>query len=279
MLRKVWHPHQGLWNWDLVMSLTDDVATTAPPKSKISWFLIYMDTLVLFIRIFCRRIRIGITSAAFPTFFKPRNAKVTYIDVGIHVAAKELALMRNHLLPSISNEFKCIGIEANESSFRKIEEKFQNDKLVQLINAAVCREVPESGCVKLYLHGDGHGDSMYRIGERATLVPAITLSDIVKKECADPDRIILVRMNIEGAEYDVLRDLRENGVLDKVDGFYGMWDDLSKIDPNLDREMISFMRENKIRTMTFNERDFVSEFRVKAISYDIITTVSYSSKC
>lgn len=273
VLAKIWHPHQGLWNWDLVTALTNDPMAAKPPKSRISWMLIWIDSCILAARVLHRRMTRSFASGALFGKVRKGEAKVTYIDIGTHVAAKELTLMREHVLPGTSTDFRCIGIEANEASCGKVAERFAGDGRVVLIHAAACRDIPESGHVELYLHGDGHGDSLYRANKSSIAVPAIKVSDLVKAEAEDPDRIILLRMNIEGAELDVLKDLDENGVLDRIDGFYGMWDDLSKIDPELDRELIAFMEGHGLRTLTFNERDFISRFRVRVIAYDIVTSI------
>lgn len=278
MLRKIWHPHQGLWNWDLVTALTSDPMAAKPPKSRISWMLIWIDTCILAAKVLYRRIAKSVASGALLGKARKEGVKVTYIDVGTHVAAKELTLLREHVLPRTSADFRCIGIEANEISCRKVADRFSGDDRVTLIHAAACRDIPESGHVELYLHGDGHGDSLYRVNKNSVAVPAIRVSDLVKAEAADPDRIILLRMNIEGAELDVLKDLDENGLLGRINGFYGMWDDLSKIDPELDRELIAFMKTHGLKTLTLNERDFVSGFRVRVIAYDLVTSIVCAGK-
>lgn len=275
MLRTLWHRHQGLWNWDLVTRLTPDVACAKPPKSALSWCLVWIDTLILAARFVLRRagsrLRLAGRHARVPV-------AVTYIDVGTHVAAKELLLMRQHVLPRCADTFRCVGIEANPESFERVRERVGDDPNVSLVNAAVCRHVPAGGTVQLFLHGDGHGDSLHRTSGASMQVPAIRLSDIVRAEASDPGRIIIVRMNVEGAEYEAILDLYENGLLDRVDAFYGMWDDLSKIDPKLDAEMTAFMRTHGVRTTTFNERDFVSGFRVRVIAYDLRTSILFPAR-
>lgn len=280
MLGKIWHPHQGLWNWDLVTALTSDPMAAKPPKSRISWMLIWTDTCILAARVLCRRVAKSVASGALFRTTRKATAKVTYIDLGTHVAAKELTLMREHVLPKTSADFRCIGVEANGNSCTQVAERFRGDRRVSMIHAAACRDIPESGKVELYLHGDGHGDSLYRVNRNRDpiAVPAIRASDLVRAEAGDPDRIILLRMNIEGAELDVLEDLDENGLLGRIDGFYGMWDDLSKIDPALDKELVAFMKRKGLKTLTLNERDFVSGFRVKVIAYDLVTSIVCASR-
>lgn len=276
MLQKIWHRHQGLWNWDLVTALTSDIASAKPPKSALSWCLIWADTGLLLAKFTGRRLRRRLE--ALLRGRPPGPLAVTYIDVGTHVAAKELSLMRHHVLPARADDFRCIGIEANRESYERVRERMGDDPHVTLVHGAVCRQIPPDGHVQLYLHGDGHGDSLHRTSGASVQVPALRLSDLVRAEGADPGRVLVVRMNIEGAEFDALRDLHEQGLLDRIDAFYGMWDDLSKIDAHLDREMTRFMAIHGIRTTTFNERDFVSGFRVRAIAYDLATSIVWAAR-
>ena len=87
------------------------------------------------------------------------------------------------------------------------------------------------------------------------------------------DRICLLRMNIEGAEYDVLQDLVENGLAAHIDGYYGMWDDISKTDIRRDAEFRVFLSRNDIRSFTFNGRDVKWRARMKCIEYDMNSSV------
>ncbi len=105
------------------------------------------------------------------------------------------------------------------------------------------------------------------------------LSDWLReKNISLEDRICLLRMNIEGAEFDVLQDLVESGLATNVDGYYGMWDDVSKINVKRDVEFREFLSRNGIRSMTFNGRDVRWRFRMKCIEYDMNTSVMVGSR-
>ena len=80
-------------------------------------------------------------------------------------------------------------------------------------------------------------------------------------------------MNIEGSEVDVIQDLVESGLAKHIDGYFGMWDDMSKINQKKDDEFRLFLRNHHIHPFTFNERDFMAPLRVKAIRYDIATAI------
>ena len=65
-------------------------------------------------------------------------------------------------------------------------------------------------------------------------------------------------MNIEGAEFGVLADLAEAGLLEHFDGFFGAWDDMYKNDPSDDEAFRAFLRKHRIRSIPFNDRDLGS---------------------
>ena len=80
-------------------------------------------------------------------------------------------------------------------------------------------------------------------------------------------------MNIEGAEYDVIKDLVHSGLSERMDGFFGMWDDLSKIDIERDDDFRAFLLRNRIQTFPFNGRDLEHAFRKKCILYHVHTCI------
>jgi hypothetical protein len=80
-------------------------------------------------------------------------------------------------------------------------------------------------------------------------------------------------MNIEGAEELVIADLAVAGLLQRISGFYGMWDDLSKIDEHRSRRFRERLGELNIEPITFNGRDLRHRIRLAAIHYDIETTI------
>ena len=109
---------------------------------------------------------------------------------------------------------------------------------------------------------------------RVSLPKADRLSDWLReRNIALEDRICLLRMNIEGAEYDVLQDLVASGLAPHIDGYYGLWDDISKTAIPRDREFRTFLSRHHIRSFTFNGRDVRWGVRRKCIAYDLHTSV------
>jgi hypothetical protein len=100
------------------------------------------------------------------------------------------------------------------------------------------------------------------------------LSKIIRKDCNSDSLghdILLLRMNCEGAEWPVLRDLEKAGLLAYISGFFGMWDDLWKIDIGMDARFRAYLKEQKIRNFTYNDRDLKFYLRRKAIKYHLTT--------
>lgn len=80
-------------------------------------------------------------------------------------------------------------------------------------------------------------------------------------------------MKFEGAEQAVMEDLIESGVAVHIDGYYGMWDDLSKIDPAADRSLRRLLQRHHITVTTFNDRDLPFRLRREAILIDLLGTI------
>ena len=60
-----------------------------------------------------------------------------------------------------------------------------------------------------------------------------------------------------------------------VDGWFGMWDDVGKINPEADREFRARLAANGIRPVTFNGRDMPFRLRRACIRYAVRTAVRY----
>ena len=194
---------------------------------------------------------------------------------GTHKEGAELSLLVNTILPSICDQYEAIGFEAGRASFEHVSEKLSGRNDVRIVHRALCHELPPDGKIKLYKDTEGGiGDSLYRETEVFETVDAGRLSDFLSENgIALDDRIFLLRMNIEGAEYDVIKDLVEHDLSQHIDGYFGMWDDVSKIDVQRDHEFRSFLRNNNIHSFPFNGRDLRWSLRKKCIAYHVRTQI------
>jgi FkbM family methyltransferase len=270
----LWHPHQKLWNWALVRRLRR-IAPTPLIHKLMCFTVVILDTQLLFLRAMATRL----TALGLPALVRrvqvPDDVSVLYLDVGTHREAFELELVVNVVLPRVCSSFEAYGFEANHESFEHASRKFAMRQDVTMINKALVSTVPSDGKIKLFKDSaSGLGDSIYREGSEYEEVECKRLSEfLVESDLLQSNRIVLLRMNIEGAEYDVLRDLVESGLHKCVDGYFGMWDDVSKIDIERDKEFRAFLMSNGIDSFTFNGRDMSHAFRRVCIVYQLHTRI------
>jgi FkbM family methyltransferase len=263
----LWHPHQGLWNWRLVDFIRH--ACSGWRRRMIVGLVIALDTLVLAARVIARRLRtIGLRHLT----SVPRVPSLVYFDVGTHRKAAELDLMVRHILPRLADRFLAYGFEAVQEYAQDARRRFAHEPRVQIVHAAV---YSTSGTVAIQRSGnDGLGASLYRPGAVVEHVPAVPLSQWCEQRRIDLGRTIcLLRMNIEGAEMDVIQDLAAHDLLGSIDGYYGMWDDAAKIDPARGLAFQGLLEHHGISPCTFNGRDFCFAPRLRLIEYDVQTSL------
>jgi len=288
----LWQPHKGLWNNGLIDAIQKIFSVSSPFYKLIVLIILLLDTFILCLRAVARRLCTLPLSKLFSSTKIPDDLSVVYFDMGTHKEGAELAIMVDRMLPKMSNKFEAYGFEANRNNFDQVKKKFTGKKHVSLYHKALCYALPTNGKIKLY-HVDltdhlsnsgkpqesweslrGAADSLYRQSSSYEEVEAIKLSEWLHDNNINlEDKICLLRMNIEGAEYDVIQDLVESGLAKHIDGYYGMWDDVSSIDEQRGQHFRAFLSKNNICPFTFNGRDSIVPLRLKCIEYDIKTHV------
>ncbi len=116
------------------------------------------------------------------------------------------------------------AFEPNPHACAVLREKFQSNPKVHIHEAAVHLA---NGTLHLYLHENSSEDEVYWSNGSSLLAekPNVSGERFVEARTIDlaafldalPDRVRLLKMDIEGAEVEVLRRLIETGSLDKVD--------------------------------------------------------------
>lgn len=121
----------------------------------------------------------------------------------------------------------------------------------------------------------GKGDSLFSTrSDTFEVVPACTLTRFLRDAGYSLDEMpVLLRMNIEGAEQYVIEDLVGARLQASIDGWYGMWDDVGKIDSGAEKSFRKLLRANRISNVTFNDRDLPYWLRRLAIRIDIETSI------
>ena len=123
------------------------------------------------------------------------NNVVNVLDLGANIGVSVVAF--RNLFPAA----KIIAVEMNSENFQLLQENCSADPDVELVNAAIWSE---NGCVDQV--DVGEGEWALRVGDYAGKalgqVPSYTFEKILEKYKVD--RIDVCKMDIEGAESDVL---------------------------------------------------------------------------
>lgn len=184
------------------------------------------------------------------------NKNINYFDLGTHKFARELNWVFDEVLSKLPNPCRLFAFEANPKTFNIAKNNCSQIDNLKFHNLALVSKVPESGLVRLYTSGEGVGDSIYRKEESYVEVEAKKLSDVIRDEAIRLDECInIIRMNIEGSEFDVIEDLIESDLIKYFDGFYGMWDDVFKLDKEKFKKFNKILKEVGVYPFPFNGRD------------------------
>lgn len=254
----VLHPHQRLWNLYL---------TPVAKRVGLRKPLILADSLLLWAEVLLGRLRRRDARRG-----TAASDRVVVIDLGQHVDPRQITAMLDWFGTEVALEI--YGFEAHPDYFEAAKAKLAERDNVVLENLALVGPDFAGDHVRLYLAGGrGVGDSIYaRRSDDFITVPAVRLSRYLADKGVDlAAQPVILRMNIEGAEFGVLQDLAEAGLLEQIDGFFGSWDDMYKTDPKDDERFRAFLRRHRIRSIPFNDRDLgagaVFAFRKGAIRY------------
>jgi FkbM family methyltransferase len=251
--RLLWHPHEKLWNWELVERVRSRFGR-GPVGQVLVVAIIAADSVLLALRVVSSRARrrpSHVTEAA-------STPRVLYIDCGVHKKGEQIRWMQRWFAGRY--ELHVLGFEAGAEQVRAATEELADLERVRLHHVALVGPDYEGDEVRFYkTGGDGKGDSLFsERGAEYEVVPARRLSQVLLEEGYDLDKMpVILRMNIEGAEQFVIEDVIAAGLDRSIDGYYGMWDDLSKMDPGADERFRQRLRSHGISSVTFNDRDLV----------------------
>ncbi|MGB7053206.1 MAG: hypothetical protein WBG41_16695 [Acidimicrobiales bacterium] len=181
-------------------------------------------------------------------------------------------------------DLQILGFEAGSEHIADARSELADLDEVRLDHVALVGPDDDSNEVRLYIHevafrgqkeNKGKGDSLFSTrSDKYEVVPACRLSQVLKDGGYSLDEMpVILRMNIEGAEQYVIEDLVRAGLHTSIDGYYGMWDDVGKIDPKADEHFRELLRASGITNITFNDRDLPYKLRRLAIRSDIETSI------
>jgi len=171
-----------------------------------------------------------------------------FIDCGAHCGESILEAKRR-----FGNDIKIISFEANPNLAIPLQNHFKDDLNVEVRNEATWIEDQES--TSFYLSVDwSDGSSIYKekksggISDNISVnIPSINLANFIKK--IKKDNYIILKLDVEGAEYEILNHLIEEDVMSLVDEFHGEFHP-DKIDKpelkDLETKIFKHFNDNKI---------------------------------
>jgi len=271
----IWDPHEKLWTWTTVGAVRR-VFGDNPLGRGILGAVVTADSVLLLTRVLARRVQLVAAGEGRAPSGKGPRPRVLYVDCGVHKEGRQIRAV--HAWLGDRYDLTIVGIEAGSEHVEDARSALADVGGVELRHVALVGPDHEGETVRLYTSGGlgrGKGDSLFAArGSRHEDVPAARLSRIlVEGGYLDDDTVVVLRMNIEGAEQYVIADLLDSGLDARVDGYYGMWDDVAKIDPDADRAFRAVLRRSGIVSVTFNDRDMPHRLRRFAIRTDLETTV------
>ena len=225
--------------------------------------------------------------------------KINYFDLGLGPLISnhcwELKQMLN-ILPSLSYDYNIYGIEAGKESCLIADKLFKKFKNVHIYHKAISLKEEK---IKLFHQknhpklinnrlvksksGHGGGSSIYNtknnvLENEYELVDGIKFSTFLKEENIelDGDTINIVKINIEGAEWDFFKDIIENNLHKKIHIFCGQGHDVTKIkeftDNGTDTKYFKMLEENNIKLHRFSEHKPEKNADIKQLIQNILTT-------
>jgi FkbM family methyltransferase len=269
----LWHPRQRLWNRALVRAI--EAAVRSPRvAAPLVWVVMLTDTILLLGWVARRRVRLLGVRSLVPQPRRPR-APVLYVDCGVHEHGDEIRLVRHWLAGR--RDLRIVAFEPASRQYTVARESLAEVPNLDLRRQALVG--PDHGAATVTLHRSpgGYADSILAAaGHDREEVPAARLSGVLLTEHACHDGPLILRMNIEGAETAVIEDLVAAGLDDRIDGWYGLWDDVGRIDARLEVDFSRLLAERDISPLTFNGRDVGYALRRLAIRIDLATSIRHA---
>ena len=172
-----------------------------------------------------------------------------FIDCGAHCGESILEAKRR-----FGNDINIISFEANPNLALPLQHHFEDDSKVTIENKAVWIE--NKPLTDFYLSVNwSDGSSIYKekksggVSDNISVsIPSINLAEFIKEKKSTYDYIIL-KLDVEGAEYEIFNHLIDEGIMPLVNEFHGEFHP-GKIDKpglkDLEQKIYSYFNNNQI---------------------------------
>lgn len=203
------------------------------------------------------------------------NLRINYFDIGTHQKAEEIHLILKNIFKKHSLNYHIYAFEAHPELCQHAANLFVGNDRVNFYNLALCNRKHDGEYMRLFLKSNnGLGNSIFEDSTPNFInVPCRKISEVIKENKIPlKNSINLIRMNVEGAEWEILKDLTEQKLHTYFNGFYGMWDDVVKKSLN-GKDFNRMLKLNGISNLTFNGRDMKHSKRKSIIIKNIESAI------
>lgn len=202
--------------------------------------------------------------------------KLRYFDLGLY-RCTEMCWMREEILPLLKIvQYEIYGFEACLRYAESASRMFNGDPRITIVHSAIGGE---DGETKLYHAGNGLGHSVFETKfninrEDFEYVPISKFSTWARSTGLNLSRSFnIMKVNIEGAEWDLFKDLESSGLLSEIDVICGEIGDVRKIGAYEGRVHLyeELLVRNEVRCLPFSEgvpgsKDLLKEVLVEEIN-------------
>ncbi len=184
--------------------------------------------------------------------------KINYFDFGLYRGV-ELGWMANDILPKQEvGDYSIYGFEACKPYAEALQRTYSYNKKVEIFNVAIAEKEEK---VNLYYAANALGHSIFSTKNNVSKenfeeVQGVRFSQWLKDHSVDLENSFnIMKVNIEGAEWHLFRDLVENDLVKHIDVFCGAGHDVEKIGELQDSvsDYYKLLEDNNIKIHRFTE--------------------------
>ena len=169
-----------------------------------------------------------------------------FIDCGAHCGESIIAAKQR-----FGNDIITISFEPIPGLAKQLQEIHKNNPTVHIQNSAVWinNEIKKFHLSEEFTDGSSLLNSLNNLrNDHYLSISCFDLSLWIKESFSEDDYIIL-KLDIEGAEYEVLNKLIEDGTINIINELWGEWHDMKISDPHtlkLSKKVYQYLKDNNI---------------------------------
>lgn len=173
--------------------------------------------------------------------------KKYFIDCGAHCGESILTAKQR-----FGEDVIVISFEPVTGLAKQLQEIHKNDNTIHIQNSAVWinNDIKQFYLSEDYTDGSSLLNSLNNLNKDHYIeIPCFDLSSWIK-ETFDTNDYIILKLDIEGAEYEVLNKMINDGTINMINEFWGEWHDMKITDEHtlkLSKKVYNYLNNNNIK--------------------------------